>query len=535
MLSVRMPRLKQRKGGSYTARIKIPPDLRDAYAKRFGKRWSLKASWPKALSAAEANVKFAEWVKATNARFDALRAATAGRLRTLEHREVHGLVGRWYTDFVSAYESNPGDPLAWEAALEALDDEVRFDPDHTERSTDSLLSDPAILVAVRDDVARATKADAWLLDHGYALSPDSRAAFIDALAPRYADALELLIRRARGDYSRDRVAETFPTLEMPAKTGNGAVSIAALFKEWIAETRPARGTISRWQPVIDAAEKRWPDLRRVTDDDARQWLKGLITVDEHLPRPNGKRRSAGTVNATWRTAVKTICNWAINQGLLKDNPFARAKVTVPRKITTRESKAFTDSEAATILRAALAVEIRTPIDPGRRWLPWLCAYSGARGGEIAQLRGQDIAEREGIWAMILTPEAGTIKNRKPRSVPLHEHIIAQGFLDFVRSRGKGPLFYDPRPGEQEREKTQAAHVVQKVGEWVRTLGVNDLAVRPNHGWRHLFKLIAERANVPERLSDVITGHAPASVGRAYGQPTLSDLAREIKKLPRYEV
>ena len=28
-------------------------------------------------------------------------------------------------------------------------------------------------------------------------------------------------------------------------------------------------------------------------------------------------------------------------------------------------------------------------------------------------------------------------------MPLHEHLLAQGFLEFVRSKGRGPLFYNP--------------------------------------------------------------------------------------------
>jgi hypothetical protein len=54
-------------------------------------------------------------------------------------------------------------------------------------------------------------------------------------------------------------------------------------------------------------------------------------------------------------------------------------------------------------------------------------------------------------------------------------------------------------------------------------------------WRHLWKLLAERAGVPERLSDYITGHAPASEGRSYGAPLLSDLQREIEKIPRFKI
>ena len=33
---------------------------------------------------------------------------------------------------------------------------------------------------------------------------------------------------------------------------------------------------------------------------------------------------------------------------------------------------------------------------------------------------------------------------KSRLVPLHEHIISQGFIDFVHRMGDGPLFYSAR-------------------------------------------------------------------------------------------
>lgn len=47
-----------------------------------------------------------------------------------------------------------------------------------------------------------------------------------------------------------------------------------------------------------------------------------------------------------------------------------------------------------------------------------------------------------MYVMKLTPDAGTVKNRKIRVVPLHEHMIAQGFLEMVKQIGKGALFYN---------------------------------------------------------------------------------------------
>jgi integrase len=77
-------------------------------------------------------------------------------------------------------------------------------------------------------------------------------------------------------------------------------------------------------------------------------------------------------------------------------------------------------------------------------VPWLCAYTGARVGEMTQLRGVDVLRQDGISALRITPEAGTVKTRKARVVPLHDHLIAQGFPEFVKTRGKGPLFYNER-------------------------------------------------------------------------------------------
>jgi integrase len=206
----------------------------------------------------------------------------------------------------------------------------------------------------------------------------------------------------------------------------------------------------------------------------------------------------------------------------------------------RESKAFTDDEVRLILRGALAVEDTTHAAAAlRRWVPWLLAYTGARAGEITQLRGQDVITRDGTVALRLTQEAGPIKNKEDRTVPLHEHVIDQGFLDYVKSKGKGPLFYDAdgrAPMSADKPKvTRAAQARDELGRWIRSIGVSDLEVSPTHGWRHTFKQRAARYDMGERFSDSITGHAATTEGRNYGAPTLVDMANALRKFPRYEV
>ena len=221
------------------------------------------------------------------------------------------------------------------------------------------------------------------------------------------------------------------------------------------------------------------------------------------------------------------------------NPFAQAFVDVPKRKQLRP-KSLYEHEQNTILKAAYSVkEISNPDEAARRWVPWLLAYTGARPGEITQLRGGDVEQVDGIWTLNLTPEAGTIKGGRARRVPLHPHLIKQGFVDFAEAHGTAPLFYRLRKqrsesGEKQR-KSPAAQARQRLAAWVRSIGVKGKGLSPNHAWRHTFKQIADRAGIFEKISDAITGHAPASVARSYGTPTVGDMAEALKKFPRYEI
>jgi integrase len=151
-----------------------------------------------------------------------------------------------------------------------------------------------------------------------------------------------------------------------------------------------------------------------------------------------------------------------------------------------------------------------------------------------------VKQIDGIWCLELTPEAGSIKTDEARLVPLHDHLIEQGFLEFAKGHN-GPLFYRPRRKQQDttdvlsQKKAPAAQVRQRLAAWVREIGVNDPHLsRPLHAWRHTWKLIGRRVEPNDTLLDYICGHAPATVGRGYGKPDLRDLARVMGKFPRYQ-
>jgi len=100
------------------------------------------------------------------------------------------------------------------------------------------------------------------------------------------------------------------------------------------------------------------------------------------------------VRDVWVVATRTLFAWAVKRKHIKQNPFKTVYVSVPRKRTSRPHKAFNTDEIEIILRAALAITgTDTASGAARRWVPWLCAYTGARVGEIMQLRGLDVIDR----------------------------------------------------------------------------------------------------------------------------------------------
>lgn len=190
-------------------------------------------------------------------------------------------------------------------------------------------------------------------------------------------------------------------------------------------------------------------------------------------------------------------------------------------------------EATSILACAMVAEdiengFETYNRAAQRWVPWLAAYTGARPGELCQLRGEDFKEIDGIKCVALLPDAGTIKTRKYRYVPLHPHLVEMGVWKFAGRSGRGPLFYNAALVSDQ----QWVQTVQMLGEWVRDVAkVTDMRVRPNHAWRHWLKSKGRTAGIDDAYLDVICGQVLPTAGRNYGEYEPVALLREITKFP----
>lgn len=304
-----------------------------------------------------------------------------------------------------------------------------------------------------------------------------------------------------------------------------ARSITQLYERWAKGGTGNAKTVRKWRNMVAALVKHLghDDVTKVTRADLNAWIETLVA----------KGLAGKTIRASYLPAIKVPFTLAFEDEVIPKNIASELKVRAPKVVKLRE-RDLTDDEAATILKASLGPQpagLAVDHARARRWVPWLLAYTGARVGEITQLRAMDIQQEDGIWFIHITPDAGSVKTGEARKVPLHSHLIEQGFTKFAKAGDETPLFYREGTGNAMNppSKIRAGHI----SRWVSGLGVT--APQPNHGWRHRFKSQAFAVGIDNEAADIMQGHKPRAEAGKYGQRGLPRLKDELEKLPRYAV
>ncbi len=339
------------------------------------------------------------------------------------------------------------------------------------------------------------------------------------------------VKTASGVSARSAIDVSDPTQLAPASTPilprRPALPLRRLFDCYATEAQLSPATVKRWAPLIERFVKHLghDDARAVARQDVVAWKNSLL-----------KEEIANlTICDAYLAAVRATLQFGVDQGQLDVNPASGVKIRVRKALHERE-KGFDAEEAAIILCATVrkpSGNVSAETVAARRWIPWICAYAGARVNEITPLTGRDFVVRNGIPMIRICAQNN--KTRNFREVPLHPHLIEQGLFLYAKSRGTQPLFYDP--GRCRGGKASNPHF-KKVGErlaaWVRSLNI-DTRVAPNHGWRHRFTSVARFVAMPEDVRHAIQGHATSKVADKYGDTWPEVFLREIERLPRYSV
>ena len=365
-------------GGLY-ARKRIPADVREDYARLYGKSSEERFCAPPDATTITAKRLAHEWRAEIEGRIGNLRAARTGNGQSLTRQQAWHLAEDWYVWFVGKHSASDDHPAGWEALAEEVRD-AALPVNHETLPADAVdnawRTDEAVKAAVRPIIADGAETSRFLATKGLVLDHGSRDLFLDTMFPQFAAALRTLIRRANGDLSTD------PKLERPPQFQRDAgLTPRGLFARWVRDKNPARSTVDRWRAAFLQLENDFPQrgIGSITPDEARNWIQGLI----------GGTRTARTVKDVWLGASRSVCAWGVRHRLLSTNPFEDVPIDVPRRVKLR-NKDFTDKEVQLILTASAAVTgTMNAFKAAKRWVPWVCAYTGARSGEILQLRGED--------------------------------------------------------------------------------------------------------------------------------------------------
>jgi integrase len=369
------------------------------------------------------------------------------------------------------------------------------------------------------------------------LDARSREYLLVAFAEALRDAFAHRLRNAQGNYSEDPKASRFPEWQPPKAAerkdpspGNRTTAgLRTLVEDWWREAKAIGRKPSTYESYRNTVTKfaamvRHEDALRITPADVVRFK------DERL----ASGVSARTVKDSDLAALKTIFGWAKVNGRLPTNPAEGITLKVAKKAVLR-SKGFSDEEAVAILTHSLAYASsrESPkLVAAKRWVPWLCAFTGARAGEMLQLRKEDIKKVGEWWVARITPEAGTVKTNEAREVVLHHQLIELGFAEHVAKAPPGHLFVTPTAGGDVLPAIKTAR--NKVGSFVREV-VQDPEVDPSHGWRHRFKTTGVELEISSRVLDAIQGHKARSVSETYGDVTLKAKAQAIARFSSYSV
>ncbi|KQU92014.1 hypothetical protein ASD12_03470 [Mesorhizobium sp. Root102] len=466
------------------------------------------------------------------------RAYEALRLgpKNLSQRQIIALSGEIYRLYVDAFQENPGTPKDWASfkALNRAAREGRLDnlpsigfsfPDENDIAAsvfgEDLTEGVNALQPSNNPAAierRFGGLVSWVLGlHAIIVDSEARGRLLTAVDQAVTDAAFALKRNADGDYSPDPKAARFP-----AFVQTGVVALQSLFEKWASERSPAASTQTTWRTAIKSLQTHvgHEDARRIRDTDLVSWKDELVA--EGL--------AAKTINGSYLAAVNVLYRFAIDNKLLSENPAIGIRAATMNKAGTRMLP-YSTEEVGRLL--SMAEQKGTP---RRRWLVWLAATSGARIGEIAQLWGSSIGREDGIDVMRImpAPDGGSLKNEgSERTVPIHSAVVAAGFLEFVKQRGDGPLFYRRSSGKPA--KTHASKgVTNHLASWIREQGFVDPRKAPNHALRHWWKSQAVEAEVQDSVADHIQGHAFKSVAGGYRHFGIETVAKAVEKirLPR---
>ncbi|NKJ70554.1 site-specific integrase [Vibrio chemaguriensis] len=229
-------------------------------------------------------------------------------------------------------------------------------------------------------------------------------------------------------------------------------------------------------------------------------LTGYDVIFKNAALPKPKPSLSLTTVKGIIEKFSTFLNWSKAHGYVKDNVFYR----LPKKSEKGGKKrlCFSDQHLAAIFKMK-DYKSHSYLHPYYYWVPLLGRYTGARLNEICQLTIDDILQVDGVQCLKIwdNVEGQSVKNTSSiRLIPIHNELIAKGFLAFVNSKSKGRLF-----PELPLIKGYYSHNASKWFQRRRdSLGLGKGL--DAHSFRHTFINELKQLGVSKEIIECIVGH-----------------------------
>lgn len=500
-----------------------------------------------------------------------LIAAWEPVLRRPTHAELEAVAVEVGYDMTAEYENTRRRSLANHAGPQAFE---RF-----ERRTEINLEEVKRQCAIGDHGIVRGFADVIIGELGFDIEPDSDE--YTFLCDRLNDARFAAMKRAARQIDGEVDAETDSKLvarvrHRATQTAKDGETIAELYDAWTAEqiakgkkrpdtVRHDRVTILHFAEFVGAdraidsiTPQEIYDFREALRSVPPKWTSNKLLKGLSLREAAQKAKTLDLPPTSYTTVNNKLSAISPLYGWLAENPRWLGIKNPCAGLFHKDVKgknrrpSFSTEDFNKILSSPLYTGFLADgsehkpgnmhADDWRKWLPVLAMFTGARIGELAQLRVGDVRLEKGEWFVHIREDekAGLkTKSRKSRPAPIHSMLVEFGFMDFVEQR-REEVGDDPAAqlftGFEANKRDQIGAVPSRwFRSFLKKIGVKSGADgRGAHSFRHaLSDRLRSEAELLDNDAAVFLGHSQKSTTGGYGalpQMTVTMLKERIERV-----
>lgn len=310
--------------------------------------------------------------------------------------------------------------------------------------------------------------------------------------------------------------------DAPASTRSKQVTLRDVVPSWVARNAPKDNAIGRTEKALALFEEAVGSIpvTELKKADGAAFVRFLLDQDV---------RGFGRKTAHNHAAcITTLLAVAVKDDLIDRNPL---DLSFDKSIGADKREPWTDAQLSLMFGHALfsarmeTVEHWQGVQPSDgRALLLILLHTGARIGEIAQLRRGDFQEQRGMTTINITAEAGTVKTAESeRTIPLAAHLLTDPWFGAWLSK----VMHGGRPGDPAfptlagRARGPGDTAVQWFLGFRKDAGLPLGALHGSHKFRHWIRSSLASSNIGDATADAITGHAAQGSSGRVSYTTIS--------------